>query len=276
MTEARQGVADRAATAVEVAKQPGPTPIGQLVWQQRTEIERALPTHLKGNGEAYARALMTVLKQTPKLAVCDPATILGGLMVASSLGLEFGPLGHCYLVPFKNKGRDEAQFQLGYKGKIDLAWRSGKLLSISADTVREGDTFDFELGLHRDLRHQYDVRAERGKAFAWYMTAHFVGGGSHFEVLGKSDVERHRQHSKSKDSSYSPWQTNYDSMAQKSCIHEATPYLPLTSEVLREMSTDDLIARGTSIDDLEVEEADYIDASAVKNDDDVVDGEVVQ
>ncbi len=140
-TGAREGVAARAGAALEVAtgEAKGPLPVGQLVWQQRAEGERALPQHLKGNGEAFARALMTVIKQTPKLTQCDPRTVLGGLMVASQLGLEFGPLGHCYLVPYKNDGRDEAQFQLGYKGKIDLAWRSGKLKSIAAREVREAD-----------------------------------------------------------------------------------------------------------------------------------------
>ena len=75
-------------------------------------------------------------------------------MVASSLGLEFGPLGHCYLVPYKNKGRDEAQFQLGYKGKIDLAWRSGKLLSIAAREVCENDEFDYSLGGDASVTHK--------------------------------------------------------------------------------------------------------------------------
>ena len=267
---AREGLADRTGTALEAKAPPS---VGEMVWNQRAEVERALPMHLKGNGEAYARALITVIKQTPKLAVCDPRTILGGLMVASSLGLEFGPLGHCYLVPYKNHGRDEAQFQLGYKGKIDLAWRSGKLLSISARTVRENDEFDFELGLNADIHHRYDVRQPRGDSYAWYMTAKFVGGGSHFVVLGKDDVERHRASSKSKDSSYSPWKTHYDEMAMKSCIHEATPYLPLTTEVLREMAQDDITVKGSSIDDLEFD--DGFGTGEILDDDGVVDAEVV-
>jgi recombination protein RecT len=278
MAGAREGVAERAGAALEKARDPqgGPTPIGQLVWQQRNEVERALPTHLKGNGEAYARALMTVIKQTPKLAVCDPGTILGGLMVASQLGLEFGPLGHCYLVPYKNHGRDEAQFQLGYKGKIDLAWRSGKLLSIAAREVREGDEFEFSYGLDDTIHHSYDIHGARGEPYAWYGVAKFVGGGQHFVVLSKADVERHRLASKSKDSSFSPWKTNYSQMAMKSCIHEMTPYLPLTTEVIRAMSTDNVTVTGSSIDDMETTDQDWIDADAVDEvDADVVTGEIV-
>lgn len=280
-TGARDGLAGRTGNALEKAgADPAdqPLPIRQLIWQQRGEVERALPTHLKGNGDAYARALMTVIRADEKLAVCDPLTVVGGLMIASQLGLEFGPLGHCYLVPYKNKGRNEAQFQLGYKGKIDLAWRSGKLKSIAAREVCENDEFDFEYGLEDYLHHKTDVRkGDRGAPYAWYGMAKFIDGGHHFVVLSKADVERHRQASKSKNSDFSPWKTNYSQMAMKSAIHEMTPYLPLTTEVLRQMATDDLVARGSSIDDLETEGgAEWVDASAVVlDDDDVVEGEVV-
>lgn len=276
MTDAKPGLASRVGTALEQAEAPKPRGMVDLVWDQRSEIERALPTHLKGNGEAYARALMTVLKQTPKLMVCDPATVLGGLMVASSLGLEFGPLGHCYLVPYKNKGKDEAQFQLGYKGKIDLAWRSGKLKSIAAREVCEADEFVFQYGLDDKLEHRVDPHTlDRGKAYAWYGVAKFTDGGHHFVVLSKADVERHRQASKSKDSAYSPWATNYSQMAMKSCIHEMTPYLPLTTEVLRQMSTDDITARGNRLDDLDIERDWEVQTPADPDTGEIVDAEVV-
>lgn len=268
---AKPGLAGRvASTAVANTEPPS---LIQLVNKQGPEIERALPAHLKGNAESFARALVTVIKQTPKLAACDPYTVLGGLMQASSLGLEFGPLGHCYLVPFKNKsGAMEAQFIVGYKGKIDLAWRSGKLISIGARTVREGDEFDFDYGLVDALHHKPDLRNESGGAFAWYMTAKFVGGGHHFVVLGKSGVEEHRKHSKSKDSPYSPWKTNYNSMACKSTIHEAGPFIPMTRDDARNFNLDNVVIKGTSIHDLEYEEPDN-DYGTVIDVDEVPDAE---
>lgn len=261
MPGAKPGVAERAGTALAARQETGPPSLIQMIERQTSGVERALPEHLKAHAGAYTQALITVVKQTPDLVKCDHMTVLGGLMTASSLGLEFGPLGHCYLVPFKGK----AQFILGYKGKIDLAWRSGKLLSISARTVRENDEFDFDYGL-ADALHHKPVRANRGEPYAWYGMAKFVGGGHHFVVLFKEDVERHRQASASKDSSYSPWKSNYDEMAMKSAIHEMTPYLPLTTEVLRDLARDGIVASGTSADDLTTEQPDYIDAVTVSGD----------
>lgn len=261
-TGAKPGLAGRVGNAVEAANTEPPSLI-KLVQKQTPEVARALPMHLKENAESYTRALITLIKQTPKLAICDPYTVLGGLMQASSLGLEFGPLGHCYLVPFKNKGRDEAQFVFGYRGKIDLTWRSGKLVNIAAEDVHEGDKFEIHKGLHRDLIHDYDVRDERGEVIAWYMTAEFVGGGNHFVVLNRQGVEEHRKHSKSKDSDYSPWKTNYNAMARKSCIHEAGPFLPMTRDDARNFNLDNVVVKGTSVNDLEYEEVDYIDVDEV-------------
>lgn len=223
-------------------------------------VERALPSHLKHNAPAFVRAAITVVKQTPELLKCDPMTVLGGLITASQLGLEFGPLGHCYLVPFKG----QAQFIIGYKGKIDLAWRSGNLVSIAAREVREGDEFDFDYGLLDDLHHKPNLRGEHGDPYAWYSVAKFVGGGHYFNVLDRQDVNRHRRESRSSGSEYSPWNKHFSQMAMKSAIHEATPYLPLTTEVLRSLSTDGVVATGTGVDDLEIEEgADFVEASAV-------------
>jgi recombination protein RecT len=257
-TAAQPGVAERASTAVARREQPQAPSLVQLIDAQRSGVERALPAHLKEHAGAYTQALITVVKQTPGLLKVDPLTVLGGLMTASSLGLEFGPLGHAYLVPFKGK----AQFILGYKGKIDLAWRSGKLRSITARTVRENDEFDFDYGLLDSLHHK-PVRENRGQSIAWYGMAKFQGGGHHFVVLFKEDVERHRKASASANSDISPWKSNYDEMAMKSAIHEMTPYLPLTTEVLRQMATDGIVASGTSVDDLQTEQPDYIDVEPV-------------
>lgn len=253
---AKAGLADRlASTAVEVAELKAPT-LAKMIEGQRIEVERALPDHLKRSVDAFLRAAQTLVKQTPGLIKADPLTVLGGMMTAASLGLEFGPLGHCYLVPFKNHGKDEAQFQLGYKGKIDLSWRSGKLLSIAAREVRRNDYFEYEYGLDEKLEHRPLKEGDRGDAFMWYGVAKFKDGGHHFVVLNREDVNRHRKYSKSATSEFSPWNTSFSAMAMKSCIHEMTPFLPLTTEVMRDLALDGIVARGTSADDLEVEQVD--------------------
>lgn len=70
-------------------------------------------------------------------------------------------IGQAYLIPFRNHGRMECQFQLGYKGLIDLAYRSGEVSIIQAHTVYENDDFQYELGLDPTLRH-VPARSNRG------------------------------------------------------------------------------------------------------------------
>lgn len=266
MPGARAGVADRVGHAVEVAGDGSKPTLVQLIAKQETQVERALPSHLKASASAFTSALITVVRQTPTLQQCDPQTVLGGLIIASQLGLEFGPLGHAYLVPFNNRrtGKKEAQFIIGYKGAIDLCWRSGKLLSIAAREVCENDEFDFDYGLADSLHHKIDVKTNRGEPYAWYSVAKFVGGGHYFVVLGKDEVEKHRKMSKSGE--VGPWKDNYSEMALKTTINVARPMLPLTTEVSRQLSYDSVVASGTSVDDLATEEVDYIDVDPVDGD----------
>jgi recombination protein RecT len=262
MTEARgakPGVAARAGTAVEAVKPP---PLVTLIERQEHQVERALPSHLKSMAPAMVRNLVTVVRQTPKLAECDPPTVLGGLMLASSLGLQFGPLGHAYLVPFRNTktGRQEAQFVLGYKGVIDLAWRSEKLRSIGARTVCDADVFSFSYGLDEHLTHEPNLDVT-SPPVRWYGVARFVGGGHHFVVLGRAGVDAHRSRSKSRDRG--PWVTDFDAMARKSCILEMKPFLPLTTEVAADLQLDGVVADGTTVENLDVNEVDVLDVEAV-------------
>lgn len=256
MTEgARPGIADRAQAAAEVADTPAdkrPPTMAMVIHNQRHEIERALPTHLKASVEAFERAAITLVKLNKDLAKCEPATVLGGLMVASQLGLQLGgPLGHAYLVPFGGK----AQFILGYKGAIDLAWRSNRLKSIEARTVYMNDAFTYEYGLDPKLVHTPILEGEPGEPRCYYGVAHFKDGGHYFVVVSRAEVEKHRK--RSKTGNRGPWVDDYDAMAKKTVINIMKPFLPLTTEVMREMSQDGVIATGNSVTDLETEEVDY-------------------
>ena len=81
-------------------------------------------------------------------------------MQAAQLGVEPNtPLGQAYLIPYRNHGQLECQFQLGYKGLIDLAYRSGEITSISAHEVCENDDFEYELSLDEKLKHKPALKA---------------------------------------------------------------------------------------------------------------------
>lgn len=112
----------------------------------KAQIANALPKHI--TADRLARVAITELNRVPALKNCDPLSFMGAIMQCAQLGLEPSiGLGQAYLLPFKNKnkGTTECQFIIGYRGMIDLARRSGQMISLSACAVYEADEFDMSL-----------------------------------------------------------------------------------------------------------------------------------
>lgn len=203
-------------------------------------IKKALPSVI--TPERFTRMVLSALSATPKLAECTPQSFLAAMMTAAQLGVEPNTaLGQAYLLPYRNHGQMECQFQLGYKGLIDLAYRSGEVSVIQAHTVYENDVFEYELGMDPKLRH-VPAKADRGEAVAYYAMFKTKDGGYGFEVMSVDDVQRHAQrYSKSYGSGSSPWRSNFDEMAKKTVLKRALKYAPLKSDFVRGISQDETI-----------------------------------
>jgi recombination protein RecT len=228
---ARAAVAQRAAQATD-PEQPRPEPtLGQLIENLKPEMARTLPRHM--DADRMARMALTLVRQTPKLADCTRDSFLGALMTCAALGLEPGPLGHAWLVPY---GR-ECTFIVGYKGLIELAWRSGRLQSITAETIRANDEFEFAAGLDPHLTHRWNLTADRGAPIGWYAAARLKDGGSAFVVMSRADVEAIRARSRARDKG--PWVTDYEAMAKKTCIRQLARWLPLSVEFAQAIAQDE-------------------------------------
>ena len=266
MTErARDALAKRQ----ENAAAPGANgvSIAELIDRQKAQIARALPRHL--DADKFARIVLTEVKRTPKLAACTAPSLLGAVMLSAQLGLEPGPLGHCYLVPYRIKGVDTVQFQLGYKGIIDLARRSGQLLSIVARPVYPGDEFEYEYGLDERLVHRPVGDNEHQDATHFYAVAKFKDGGHAFVVLTRSQVETYRKRSPSQRNGVDgPWATDYTAMAAKTAVRRLQPWLPQTIETAQAFEADEQVVHftGDGVGDISVErvddEPDAIEATA--------------
>lgn len=203
-------------------------------------IKKALPSVI--TPERFTRMVLSALSSTPKLAECSPKSFLAAMMTAAQLGVEPNTaLGQAYLLPYRNHGQMECQFQLGYKGLIDLAYRSGEVSVIQAHTVYENDVFEYELGMDPKLRH-VPAKADRGEAVAYYAMFKTKDGGYGFEVMSVDDVQRHAQrYSKSYGSGASPWRSNFDEMAKKTVLKRALKYAPLKSDFVRGVAQDETI-----------------------------------
>lgn len=237
------------------AAKPGKS-IKQLLIAQEGQIAKALPSVM--TPERFTRIAMTALSTNPKLQACTGESFLGALMQAAQLGLEPNtPLGQAYLIPYGN----QCQFQLGYKGLIELAHRSGEFKSIYAQTVYENDEFSFELGLDATLTHKPVLGSSRGKPIAYYAVYKLVNGGYGFEVMSYDDITSHaKQFSKSVNSG--PWKTNFDEMAKKTVLKKVLKYAPIKTEFSRGIAQDGSIKSDISEDMAsQPDEMDYIDVA---------------
>lgn len=231
-------LAERAQTAGTAT--PG-TSLNDLLRKQVPAITRALPASQGLTAERFLRLVLTEVRRTPTLLECTQESFLGAVMLSAQLGLEPGPLGHAWYVPFFNNkiGRREAQFIIGYKGMIDLARRSRQIRSLVAREVYEKDHFEFEYGTNERLVHKPKLDGSRGKVVAYYGVALFTDGGQYVEVMSPEDIEERRGRSKAKDSG--PWQTDYIAMAKKTVIRKMFPYLPVSTEAARAVEFDEAI-----------------------------------
>lgn len=225
--------------------------IKAYITRMKGEITKALPSVM--TPERFTRIVTSAISTTPQLAQTTPQSFLGAMMTAAQLGLEPNtPLGQAYLLPYKNHGRLECQFQLGYKGLIDLAYRSGQVTIIQAHEVRENDEFSYSFGLEPTLHH-VPARGDRGNVICYYAMFRTKDGGFGFEVMSREDVEAHaRQYSKSYGNGYSPWSTNFDEMAKKTVLKKCLKYAPLKSDFVRAVASDETIKTEIAEDMAEV------------------------
>ncbi len=239
MAAVKNGIIKKAAEEQAVAKSPAKT-MQHLVMQMMPQIQKALPSVL--TGERFGRMVLTAMSTNPQLAQCTPNSFLGAMMQAAQLGVEPNtPLGQAYLIPYRNHGRLECQFQLGYKGLIDLAYRSGEITDISAHEVHENDTFEYELGLTPKLKHVPALH-DRGPVILYYAVFHTKSGGYGFEVMSDEDIRDHmKKFSKAANSSFSPWSSNFDEMAKKTVIKRVLKYAPIKTEFVRQIAQDETI-----------------------------------
>ena len=217
--------------------------MGDLLKRMHTQIEKALPSVI--TPERFTRIALTAYSRNEKLQECTAESFLGSMMQAAQLGVEPNtPLGQAYLIPYRNKGVMEVQFQLGYRGMIDLAYRSGEVQNIQAHEVYENDTFEYELGLEPKLRHVPALK-DRGNVILYYAVFKLTNGGVGFEVMSKEDVEAFAK-KKSKTYGTGPWQSDFDAMAKKTLVKRLLKFAPLKSDFVRAVTADETIKSGIS------------------------------
>lgn len=226
--------------------------VGDLLASMRDRIAQVLPKHL--SPDRIIQMAATTISKNPTIAECSTGSLMGAVMQASVLGFPpVDALGYCYFVPYYNKKRDpqtgqelrvkEVQFQIGYKGLIDLARRSGKIRMIYAEVVRYGDDFAYCFGLNPDIRHTPTGDTIHPITHA-YAVCHLMDGGFNFVVLSLSEIERLRKRSQGQGEKPSgAWASDYEAMAKAKALKQLSKYLPLNIDQAEAVSTDSAVIK---------------------------------
>lgn len=218
----------------------------------KKQMAMALPKSL--TADRLTRIVMTEFRKTPELMQCDQESLFGAIMQCAALGLEPGSaLGHCYLLPYSKR----CQLIIGYRGMIDLARRSGQIVSLSAYCVREADEFHYELGLHPDIRHVPSASAANSPVTFVYAVAVLKDGGVQFEVMSRAEIEKVRSASRAGKSG--PWASHWEEMAKKTVIRRLFKYLPVSIEATRAVEVDEKADRGEGLTEQDWLDAEYVD-----------------
>ncbi len=225
------------------------TPKRKLMLQltgQKEQIKMALPGHM--NAEKMIRVAMTAVSREPKLLLCTPASLIGCVMECSQLGVSpDGILGQAYLIPFKVKNILTCQLIIGYRGLVDLAFRSGRVKQLYAEAVYKTDEFTVVKGLAANLIHVPDAKAPakvKKDITHFYAVIHYTNGGYAFEVMTVKDVNLIRSRSAGKNNKV--WDDYYEEMGKKTVLRKLMKLAPLSPEIIQAVGLGDQIEAGKS------------------------------
>lgn len=179
------------------------------------------------NSDRFMASIISAVNATPALQECTNQSILSAALLGESLKLSPSPqLGQYYMVPFndKNKGK-VAQFQLGYKGYIQLAIRSGQYKKLNVLAIKEGELIRFD-----PLNEEIEVRLiedeeerENAKTVGYYAMFEYTNGFKKAMYWTRAKMEKHAlKYSKgyAAKKGYTFWEKDFDGMAYKTMLRQ--------------------------------------------------------
>ena len=201
---------------------------------------------LDGNGQQFVASLLSIITNNKLLAKATNESIMTAAMKAATLKLPIEPsLGMAYVVPYNRSVKhgdtwikiNEAQFQMGYKGFIQLAQRSGQIRNINCDIVYKEEFLRYDK-VYGTL-HLKEEQVDSGEVEGYFASLELINGFRKMIFWKKEKVIAHAQkYSKTYDKqigdfkSGTPWKTEFDAMAQKTLIKELlSKYAPLSTEL---------------------------------------------
>ncbi len=201
-----------------------------LIPTYQAEFGEVLPAHI--DADRFVKLAQAALRKNAdlrKAAENDPASLIFALREAARLGHDPGT-DSFWLIPLGGK----VEGWEGYKGVVERMYRAGAVLSVKCDVVRENDEYDYDVTMNRPW-HKKDRRKPRGDIYLAYAFAEMRDGAiSKVAEADQEYIDKLRQMSRGSSGANSPWNKWDESMWLKGAINRLEPWVPTSSEYLRE------------------------------------------
>jgi len=232
-----------------------------------TSVKKYVEGVLKERAGQFVTSLVSMANLTPGLRDCVPETLMYCGLKAASLNLPLdNNLGFAYAVPYKNHGTGivEAQFQIGYKGIVQLGQRTGQYKSMNVINIHQGeltawDPFTEEL----ELNIGQDQGARANLPIIGYAAVFTLLNG--FKKVSYWPIERVEAHAKRFSKAYNngPWKTDFNAMARKTVLKEMlSKWGPLSTEMAEAVKFDQSVVKRAEDG---AEYPDYVDGGLVED-----------
>lgn len=215
--------------------------VKQFITKKKKYIETLLVE--EGSIEKFQKSAIRAFNYKKSLENCEIESFVGAMITCDNLGLEANSyLGEAYILPSNIEGENKVCVHIGYKGMLNLAYRSGVLKSIYAHEVRENDEFDIDYGLTQKLTHKPLLKGNRGEIIGYYAVFNLHSGESNFIFMSQEEILSHGK-KYSPNFVGGPWESEFDAMAKKTVIKKLLKYVPFSKEVNKAISLDGNITK---------------------------------
>lgn len=244
-----------------IQKTNAPLTLQQLV--KSDAIIKSAERTLGEKGRQFLTSVLALANSSKAIAECDPMTTYNACLTAATLDLPVNQnLGFAYIVPYRNKGKMEAQFQMGWRGFVQLAMKSGQFQDLGPRAVHEGELIGVDEFTGAP---KFNFQLEKkGKIVGYMAYMIMLNGFRKVEFMSNEEIEAHaKRYSQSYKNGYGVWKDNFDAMAKKTVLKLLlSRYAPLSIEMQTAITEDqkvgDEYADNKPGSSLEVEEAEVI------------------
>lgn len=188
---------------------------------ERDSVAKKFQAMLGKKAQGFITSVLQIVNSNNNLSQADPMTVYYAAATAATMDLPINPnLGFAWIVPYKNRGKMQAQFQMGAKGYIQLGLRTGQYIRMNVVSVYQNQFKSYN-SLTEELDADFSIDGD-GEVVGYCAYFKLINGFEKTIYWSKAKVEKHaKRFSQSYGYDSSPWKSDFDSMAQKTVLKHA-------------------------------------------------------